>query len=135
MDITQNANHRGDGVSRHSVYFWKGYRAFVNGGRVYSTSAGRIVVKDSSIEPFDDLIESQKYDWREGVDYARKEREELSVFKSKTFKIEEVRNRKISAISDLKNGMSLQDVMRKYNITKPTARRYALESEIGKVKE
>ena len=135
MDITQNANHRGDGVSRHSDYFWKGYRAFVLGGRVYSTLTGRIVVKDSSIEPFDDFTESQKYDWREGVDYARKEREELSVFKSKTFKIEEVRNRRISAISDLKNGMSLQDVMRKYNITKPTARRYALESKIVKVKK
>ena len=136
MDITQNANHRGDGVSRYSDYFWKGYRAFVYGGRVYSTPfAGRVVVKDSSIEPFDDFTESQKHDWREGVDYARKEREELSVFKSKTFKVEEVRNRRISAISDLKNGMSLQDVMRKYNISKPTARRYALESEIVKVKE
>ena len=50
--------------------------------------------------------------------------EELSVFKSKTFKVEEVRRRRISAISDLKKGVSLQDVIRKYNISKPTARRY-----------
>ena len=125
MDITQNANHRGDGVSRYSDYFWKGYRAFVYGGRVYATPfAGRVVVKDSSMEPFDDFTESQKRDWREGVAYARKEREELSVFKSKTFKLEEIRVRRISAIADLKNGMTPQEVMLKYRISRPTVYSY-----------
>lgn len=76
------------------------------------------------MEPFDDFTESQKRDWREGVDYARKEREELSVFKSKTFKLEEIRVRRISAIADLKKGMTPQEVMLKYRISRPTVYSY-----------
>ena len=58
--------------------FWRGYRAFVIGGRVTTYSGGRAGAKilDASIEPFDSLSDSAKAQWREGVEYAKKERAE-----------------------------------------------------------
>lgn len=58
--------------------FWQGYRAFVIGGRVAIYSGARAVTKvlDASIEPFESLSDSAKAKWREGVEYAKKERAE-----------------------------------------------------------
>lgn len=58
--------------------FWQGYRAFVIGGRVAIYSGARAVTKvlDTSIEPFDTLSDDDKAKWREGVEYAKKERAE-----------------------------------------------------------
>lgn len=58
--------------------FWQGYRAFVIGGRVATYSGASAVTKilDASIEPFDSLSDGDKEKWREGVEYAKKERAE-----------------------------------------------------------
>lgn len=58
--------------------FWQGYRAFVIGGRVaiYSGASAVTKILDASIEPFDSLSDSAKAQWREGVEYAKKERAE-----------------------------------------------------------
>lgn len=58
--------------------FWQGYRAFVIGGRVATYSGASDVTKilDASIEPFDSLSDGDKEKWREGVEYAKKERAE-----------------------------------------------------------
>lgn len=63
--------------------FWLGYKAFVDGGRVCKyVGPGHTVrdhtyeVVDSSLEPFDCLSDIDKRDWREGVEYARAERDE-----------------------------------------------------------
>lgn len=58
--------------------FWQGYRAFVIGGRVAIYSGARAVTKvlDTSIEPFESLSDDDKTKWREGVEYAKKERAE-----------------------------------------------------------
>lgn len=58
--------------------FWQGYRAFVIGGRVaiYSRASAVIKIIDASIEPFESLSDSAKAQWREGVEYAKKERAE-----------------------------------------------------------
>lgn len=58
--------------------FWQGYRAFVLGGRVAVYSGARAVTKviDASIEPFGSLSANGKAKWREGVEYAKKERAE-----------------------------------------------------------
>lgn len=42
--------------------FWRGYRAFVIGGRVATYSGARAVTKilDTSIEPFDSLSDGDK---------------------------------------------------------------------------
>lgn len=58
--------------------FWQGYRAFVIGGRVaiYSGASAVTKILDTSIEPFDSLSDGDKAKWREGVEYAKKERAE-----------------------------------------------------------
>lgn len=56
--------------------FWQGYRAFVIGGRVAICARADTKVLDASIEPFDNLSDSAKAAWREGVEYAKKERAE-----------------------------------------------------------
>ena len=53
--------------------FWQGYRAFVIGA-TYSGARAVTKVIDTSIEPFDSLSDSAKAQWREGVEYAKKER-------------------------------------------------------------
>lgn len=54
--------------------FWRGYRAFVIGGRVaiYSGASAVTKILDVSIEPFDNLSDGDKAKWREGVEYAKK---------------------------------------------------------------
>jgi len=62
-----------------SPYFLKGYRSFVLGGRVWrkdSVSRNKTEVLDKSIDPFDHLSEKQKKEWRDGIEYAKQEREE-----------------------------------------------------------
>lgn len=59
-----------------TVSFLKGYRAFVNGGRQSRLVAVNKVEYFGGIEPFDDLDESQKKDWLDGIEYAKSEREE-----------------------------------------------------------
>lgn len=78
MTTTEMANINQDGITKHSQKFWEGYRAFVLGGRLvkYSRSKNRHHILDSSIEPYDYLSPRQKSEWREGIKYAKKEREE-----------------------------------------------------------
>ena len=46
------------------------------GGRVAICARADTKVLDTSIEPFDSLSDSAKAQWREGVEYAKKERAE-----------------------------------------------------------
>ena len=63
----------------HPAAFWAGYRAFVLGGRRVKTKyrgAYRLTVMDPSTEPFDDMSAADKAQWRLGVEFAQREREE-----------------------------------------------------------
>lgn len=64
--------------------FLQGYRAFVYGGRKRETNInGNIKRAYDGIEPFDYLTDQQKKEWKQGVEYARKERIELRTKKEK----------------------------------------------------
>ena len=91
MTITEVLNAKKWLASGHSFIFWEGYRSFVLGGRGrHTTEKCHLIITDTSIEPPDEitttmrgsipktiiLSEANKQDWRNGVEYARKEREE-----------------------------------------------------------
>lgn len=87
MTITEMANINQDGITKHSPKFWEGYRAFVLGGRSVECGhcGNRSHVLDSSIEPYDYLSPRQKSEWRDGIEYAKKEREECLRIKDESY--------------------------------------------------
>ena len=87
MTITEIANINQDGITNYSPTFWEGYRAFVLGGRLVACgSRGNCCqVLDSSIEPYEHFSPRQKSEWREGIEYAKKEREECLKIKDESY--------------------------------------------------
>lgn len=114
--------------------FWRGYRAYVFGGRETIDSGKRTVPTDTSVEPFDNMTDRDKREWREGVEYARKERKECRAIWPK---IGNVGHKKCGLHSDLrvklinilkKNPNKLQsDIARELGVAESTVRKYRIE--------
>ena len=104
--------------------FWRGYRAFVIGGRVaiYSgSSRADTKVIDTSIEPFDNLSDSAKAQWREGVEYAKKERAECRALPPEraTFETSESEFKEL-----MRRRLPIRKIAAKIGITVQCARRW-----------
>lgn len=103
--------------------FWRGYRAFVIGGRVATYSGARAVTKilDASIEPFDSLSDSAKAQWREGVEYAKKERAECRALPPEraTFETSESEFKEL-----MRKRLPIRKIAAKIGITVQCARRW-----------
>lgn len=113
--------------------FINGYRAFVLGGR-RSRVIGRYRVEYfDGVEPFDDLTEKQKAEWRAGMKYAQREREECRSLwkKSKVNNTlaqrEAVERKKAEARKLLKSGISRPVVARAVGLSYATV--FYLEHE------
>ena len=64
--------------------FWRGYRAFVMGGKYLKRDKTfRIVGATGGIEPPESFSEELKQVWRDGIEYGRKERIECRQFRKK----------------------------------------------------
>lgn len=111
--------------------FWRGYRAFVIGGRVaiYSGASAVTKVIDTSIEPFDSLSDSAKAKWREGVEYAKKERAECRALPPEraTFETSESEFKEL-----MRRRLPIRKIAAKIGITVQCARRW--KSKIKKEK-
>lgn len=103
--------------------FWQGYRAFMIGGRVAIYSGARAVTKvlDASIEPFESLSDSAKAQWREGVEYAKKERAECRALPPEraTFETSESEFRAL-----MRRRLPIRKIAAKIGITVQCARRW-----------
>lgn len=103
--------------------FWQGYRAFVIGGRVAIYSGARAVTKviDTSIEPFESLSDSAKAKWREGVEYAKKERAECRALPPEraTFEASESEFKEL-----MRRRLPIRKIAAKIGITVQCARRW-----------
>lgn len=103
--------------------FWQGYRAFVIGGRVAIYSGARAVTKviDTSIEPFESLSDAEKAKWREGVEYAKKERAECRALPPErvTFETAESEFKEL-----MRRRLTIRKIAAKIGITVQCARRW-----------
>lgn len=104
--------------------FWQGYRAFVIGGRVAIYSGARkwrTKILDASIEPFESLSDGDKAKWREGVEYAKKERAECRALPPEraTFETSESEFKEL-----MRKRLPIRKIAAKIGITVQCARRW-----------
>ena len=101
--------------------FWQGYRAFVIGGRVAICARAVTKVLDTSIEPFDTLSDSAKAQWREGVEYAKKERAECRALPPEraTFETSESEFKEL-----MRKRLPIRKIAAKIGVTVQCARRW-----------
>lgn len=101
--------------------FWQGYRAFVIGGRVAICASAVTKVIDRSIEPFDSLSDGDKAKWREGVEYAKKERAECRALPPEraTFETSESEFKEL-----MRRRLPIRKIAAKIGITVQCARRW-----------
>lgn len=105
------------GSTKFSKSFMAGYRAYVFGGRdILYNGRGGVVKARGGLEPYEHLTDEQKREWRDGIEYARKEREEC-----RALMVEETREKLKSPAFYAAAKKQLRELMKRKSFTRKGA--------------